>query len=197
MPDADLFKSIASGKASVATDEIETFTKSGVRLKSGAEIKADIVVAATGFNLSALGDIPFVVDGKPLSFADTVTYRGMMFTGIPNMVWIFGYIRASWTLRVDLVADFVCRLLKRMEAKGTPRVEVAIPPDDRDMALLPWIDEQNFNPGYFARGSNILPRRGAKPEWQHTQDYWADKDIFPAIDLDAPAFVYGGKVNAG
>lgn len=195
VPDADLFRAIASGKSSVVTDEIDTFTKSGVRLKSGAEIEADIVVAATGFNLSALGDIPFVIDGRPLTFADTVTYRGMMFTGIPNMAWIFGYIRASWTLRVDLVADFVCRLLKQMETNGTPRVEVAIPPTDCDMALLPWLDEQNFNPGYFARGLDILPRRGAKPEWQHTQDYWADKDVFPAIDLDAPAFVYGGVVT--
>src|SRR4051794_30265924 len=111
VPDADLFKGIASGKASVVTDEIECFVENGIQLKSGKMLEADVIVTATGFNLAALGDIEFAVDGKKLDFADTVTYRGMMFTGVPNLVWVFGYFRASWTLRVDLVADFVCRLL--------------------------------------------------------------------------------------
>ena len=108
-----------AGKASVVTDEIERFTEKGILLKSGKTLEADIIVTATGFNLSVLGDIDFTIDGKPLDFADTVTYRGMMFTGVPNMVWVFGYFRASWTLRADLVGDFVCRLLKHMKAKGS------------------------------------------------------------------------------
>jgi cation diffusion facilitator CzcD-associated flavoprotein CzcO len=191
VPDGDLFAGIKSGKASVVTDEIESFTETGVRLKSGKELQADIVVAATGFNLCVLGDIEFTIDGKPLVFNDTVTYRGMMFTGIPNMVWVFGYFRASWTLRADLVGDFVCRLLKHMEAKGAKKVEVALRPEDKDMKLLPWIDEENFNPGYMLRGMNLLPKRGEKPEWAHTQDYWNEKDAIPAIDLDGPEFVYG------
>lgn len=190
VPDGDLFKAIASGKASVVTDEIERFTATGIRLKSGETLEADIVVTATGFNLNVLGDIAFSIDGEPLDFAETVTYRGMMFTGVPNMAWVFGYFRASWTLRADLVADFVCRLLSHMKARGYRSVVPALRPEDRDMPLLPWIDPENFNPGYLMRGMHLLPRRGDKPEWQHSQDYWTEKDQFPAIDLTDPAFVY-------
>ncbi|PWR19320.1 flavin-containing monooxygenase [Zavarzinia aquatilis] len=191
VPNGDLFQGVASGKASVVTDEIETFTEKGVRLKSGQEIEADIIVTATGFNLNVLGDIAFTIDDKPLEFSNTVTYRGMMFTGVPNMVWVFGYFRASWTLRADLIGDFVCRLLNHMKAKGASRVEVRLRPEDRDMPLLPFIDEENFNPGYLMRGMHLLPKRGDKPEWQHTQDYWRERKELPAIDLDDPAFVYG------
>lgn len=190
VPDGDIFRGINSGKASVVTGEIETFTDDGILLKSGEELHADIVVTATGFNLNVLGDINFEIDGKPLVFSDTVTYRGMMFTGVPNMLWVFGYFRASWTLRADLLADFVCRLLAHMEKRGAKRVEVALRPEDRDMKLLPWIDPENFNPGYLMRAMDLLPRRGDKPEWQHSQDYWREKDELPVIDLDAPEFVY-------
>ncbi|MDE2583499.1 MAG: NAD(P)/FAD-dependent oxidoreductase [Rhodospirillales bacterium] len=190
VPDGDLFQGIRSGKASVVTDEIERFTEKGILLRSGNELEADIIVTATGFNLCVMGDIRFAIDGKPLNFADTVTYRGMMFTGVPNLAWVFGYFRASWTLRADLVADFVCRLLHHMQEKGVRKVEVALRPQDKDMKLLPWIDEQNFNPGYMKRGMDLLPKRGDKPEWAHTQDYWNEKDAFPATNLDDPAFVY-------
>jgi cation diffusion facilitator CzcD-associated flavoprotein CzcO len=191
VPDADLFKGIASGKASVVTDEIECFVENGIQLKSGKLLEADVIVTATGFNLAALGDIAFEIDGKPLAFGDTVTYRGMMFTGVPNMVWVFGYFRASWTLRVDLVADFVCRLLGHMKAKGKKKVEVSLRPEDHSMPILPWIDPENFNPGYMMRNMNLLPKRGDKPEWQHSQDYWTEKDEIPKTDLDDRAFVYG------
>jgi cation diffusion facilitator CzcD-associated flavoprotein CzcO len=191
VPDGDLFTGIRSGKASVVTDEIERFTGTGIQLKSGKTLDADIVVTATGFDLCVLGDIAFSIDGKPLVFSDTVTYRGMMFTGVPNLVWVFGYFRASWTLRADLVGDFVCRLLAHMKVKGVRRVEVALRDEDKDMPLLPWIDEENFNPGYMLRGMHLLPKRGDKPEWAHTQDYWNEKDAFPAIDLDDEAFIYG------
>jgi cation diffusion facilitator CzcD-associated flavoprotein CzcO len=190
VPDADLFEGIKSGKASVVTDEIERFNATGILLKSGQQLDADIIVTATGFNLSVLGDIAFEIDGKPLDFADTVTYRGMMFTGVPNMVWVFGYFRASWTLRTDLVADFVIRLLTHMKSKGAKKVVPALRPQDSNMPLLSWIDPENFNPGYLMRDMHLLPKRGDKPEWQHSQDYWAEKDQFPAIDLDDAAFVY-------
>jgi cation diffusion facilitator CzcD-associated flavoprotein CzcO len=190
IPDGDLFKAIASGKASVVTDEIECFTETGILLKSGKAIEADIVVAATGFNLNVLGDIQFVVDGKPLVFSDTITYRGMMFTGMPNLAWVFGYFRASWTLRSDMVADFVCRLLDHMDRIGAKKVSVALRPQDRDMPILSWVDPENFNPGYVMRSMHLLPKRGDKPEWQHSQDYWTEKDQFAAIDLDDAAFVY-------
>ena len=191
VPDADLFEGIKSGKASVVTDEIERFTEDGIKLKSGDELQADIIVTATGFNLCMLGDIAFSIDGKPLDFGDTVTYRGMMFTGVPNLVWVFGYFRASWTLRTDLVAEFVCRLLSHMKSKGVKKVVPALRAEDHNMPLLPWIDPENFNPGYMMRDMHLLPKRGDKPEWQHSQDYWTEKDEIPAIDLDDAAFVYG------
>ena len=191
VPEGDIFKGIAAGKASVVTGEIERFTEKGLRMTSGQEIEADIIITATGFNLSILGDIDFEIDGEPLDFAKTVTYRGMMFTGVPNMVWVFGYFRASWTLRADLIADFVCRLVNHMKEKGARKVEVKLRPEDADMPLLPWIDPENFNPGYLMRSMHLLPRRGDKPEWQHTQDYWREKNELPAIDLDDKAFVYG------
>jgi cation diffusion facilitator CzcD-associated flavoprotein CzcO len=191
VPDADLFKGIASGKASVVTDEIEQFVEKGVQLKSGTVLEADIILTATGFDLCVLGDIAFEIDGKPLQFGETITYRGMMFTGVPNMVWVFGYFRASWTLRADLVGDFVCRMLRHMDAKGVRKVEVALRPEDSNMPRLDWIDSENFNPGYMLRGMHLLPKRGDKPEWMHNQDYWAEKDEFPAIDLDNAEFRYG------
>lgn len=191
VPEGDLFQGLAAGKATMVTDEIDRFTENGVLLKSGRELAADIVITATGFHLSVLGDIPFSVDGEPVNFADTVTYRGMMFTGVPNMVWVFGYFRASWTLRVDLLGDFVCRLLKHMDEKGVKRIEVAIPDEAKGMEVLPWIDPENFNPGYLMRSMHLLPKRGSRHEWQHTQDYWREKEEIPAIDLDAPEFRYG------
>jgi cation diffusion facilitator CzcD-associated flavoprotein CzcO len=196
VPDGDIFQAVKAGKASVVTDEIDRFTETGIRLKSGQDLAADVVISATGFNLNVLGDIDFAIDGKPLDFADTVTYRGMMFTGVPNMVWVFGYFRASWTLRADLVADFVCRLLGHMDRRGASKVSVALRPQDKDMPLSTWIDAENFNPGYLMRGMHLLPKRGDKPEWQHSQDYWREKDELPVIDLDDPAFVYEGRAAA-
>ncbi len=190
VPDGDLFAGISAGKASMVTDEIESFTEKGIRLTSGRELEADIIVTATGFNLSVLGDIAFTVDGKPVDFADTVTYRGMMFTGVPNLVWVFGYFRASWTLRVELICDVVGRLLHHMDELGAARVTPALRPEDADMAIGPWMDPENFNPGYLNRSMHLMPRRGDKPEWQHTQDYWAEKDLLPAADLDDGCLIY-------
>ena len=190
IPDGDLFQGVRDGLATVVTDNIERFDETGILLKSGKHLDADLIVTATGFHLNVLGDIAFEIDGKPLDFHETVTYRGMMFTGIPNMVWVFGYFRASWTLRADLVGDFVCRLLAHMEKTGAKRVEVALREEDKDMPLLPWMAEDNFNPGYLMRGMHLLPKRGDKPEWMHNQDYWAEKDEFPATDLTDAAFVY-------
>ena len=192
VPDADLFTSISSGKASVETDEIDQFTPKGILLKSGTELSADLIVAATGFNLNVLGDIDFEIDGKPLNFHDTLTYRGMMFTGLPNAIMVFGYLRSSWTLRADLVADFTCRLLTHMHEIGADVVRVAPRPEDKGMPLGAWVADENFNANYIKRGLHLMPRSGPKPEWQHTQVYWQDKDDFPQIDLDGAEFVYDG-----
>ena len=190
VPDGDLFAGIRSGKASVVTDHIERFTERGVLLKSGTELQADIIVTATGFNLNVLGDIDFQVDGRPLAFHDTITYRGAMFTGVPNLLWVFGYFRASWTLRADLLGDFVCRLLKHMDARGANVVEPVLRPEDQGMALKPWVEPDNFNPGYLARGMHLLPRQGDRTPWVHSQDYWHEKDLLPAADLDDGALQY-------
>jgi cation diffusion facilitator CzcD-associated flavoprotein CzcO len=190
VPDGDIFQGIASGQASIVTDEIDRFTEKGIRLCSGRELSADIIITATGFNLSVLGDIAFEVDGEPVDYPQTITYRGMMFTGVPNLLWIFGYFRASWTLRVDLLGDFVCRLLNHMQAHGFEKVTTRLRPEDEGMELSSWMDPENFNPGYLMRSMHLLPKRGAKPEWQHTQDYWAEREAIPAIDLDGAEFEY-------
>jgi len=190
VPEGDLFEGINAGAASMVTDEIENFTEKGLALKSGKELEADIIITATGFNLSVLGGINFFVDEEKIDFADTVTYKGMMFTGVPNMLWVFGYFRASWTLRVDLMGDFVCRLLKYMDKKGFKSVIPTLRPKDKDMPILPWIDPENFNPGYLMRSQYLLPKRGDKPEWQHTQDYWRERKEIPKIDLTDSIFSY-------
>ncbi|MGH1360264.1 MAG: flavin-containing monooxygenase [Burkholderiaceae bacterium] len=184
IPEGDLFEAIKQKQANVVTDEIERFTESGLLLKSGATLDADLVVTATGFDLSVMGDIQFSLDGKQLDFADSVTYRGMMFAGVPNMAWVFGYFRASWTLRTDLVGDFICRLLKRMDASQSAQVVPTLRPQDADMQIKPWIDNEDFNPGYLSRSAHLLPQQGDRQPWIHTQDYWADKDELPAVDLD-------------
>ena len=190
LPDGDLFKGISSGRADVVTDEIDTFTQKGVLLKSGEELVADIIVTATGFNLSVLGDVEFSVDGERVDMADTVTYRGMMFTGLPNLVWVFGYFRASWTLRVDLVGDFVCRLLAHMDELGATRVVPTLRAQDLDAKRLAWIDTDDFNAGYMLRSLDLMPRRLDRPEWQHSQDYWVERDALPLVDLDDGCLVF-------
>jgi cation diffusion facilitator CzcD-associated flavoprotein CzcO len=190
IPDGDLFQGIKAGKASMVTDTIERFTEEGIQLTSGETLEADIIVTATGFNLSVLGGIEFSRDGEHIDFADTVTYRGMMFTGMPNMLWVMGYFRASWTLRVDLISDFVCRLLKHMQANNKQSVTLELREQDKDMELLPWGDPEEFNPNYLMRSMHLLPKRGTVAEWQHTQDYWVEREEMPQINLEDDVFVY-------
>ena len=196
IPDGDLFQGIAAGKASVYTDHIDTFTEKGVLLKSGEEIEADIIVTATGFDLLVLGGIEFSVDGKPVDPSDTVTYRGMMFTGVPNLAWVFGYFRASWTLRADLIAEFLCRMFNHMKELGTTVATPTLRAEDADMPHLPWIDAENFNPGYLMRSMHLMPKQGDRSPWIFTQDYWLEKDEFPLADLDDGALVYSTVTTA-
>jgi cation diffusion facilitator CzcD-associated flavoprotein CzcO len=190
VPDADLFKSIREGKASVVTDQIERFVPQGLQLQSGQLLPADIVVTATGFNLNVLGDIRFAIDGEPLDFARTVGWRGTMFTGVPNLAWVFGYFRASWTLRADLLADFVCRLLTHMDGRGAKVVMPVLRAEDQGMQLKPWVEPDNFNPGYIQRGVHLLPRQGSHGPWLHRQDYAIDKDELPEARLDDGSLAY-------
>jgi cation diffusion facilitator CzcD-associated flavoprotein CzcO len=190
VPDGDLFAGISAGKATMVTDEIDSFDEDGILLRSGGRLDADVVITATGFDLSVLGDIAFSIDGETLDLATTVSYRGLMFTGVPNMAWVFGYFRASWTLRADLVCGFVCRLLDHMDEVGARRVTPRLREEDAGMEFGPWIDSESFNPGYLQRSMHLMPKRGDKPEWQHSQDYWAEKVLFPEADLDDGCLVY-------
>ena len=190
LPDGDLFASIRDGQASVVTDTIETFTESGLLLASGDTLEADIVVTATGFDLSVFGDIAFSVDDRPVDFSESVTYRGLMFTGLPNLAYVFGYFRHSWTLRADLICDFVCRLLNQMQEKGDTVVVPTLRGSDAGMALGPWVDPENFNPGYLARSMHLMPKQGDREPWTHVHEYAAERDLLPAADLDDGTLVY-------
>lgn len=184
VPDNDYFDAIRSGTADVVTDEIDAFLSEGVRLKSGAVLEADVIVTATGFNVSAFGDIAISQDEVPFDMRNTVTYRGILFTETPNLAWIVGYFRsAPYTLRVDLVGAFVCRLLNHMRRRGVTVVTPRLRPEDADMVLLPYLDTEEFNPGYVQRAANTLPRRGDKHIWRHSQDYWADKADLCRVDF--------------
>jgi cation diffusion facilitator CzcD-associated flavoprotein CzcO len=190
VPDGDLFAAVQRGEASVVTDHIEAFDATGVRLKSGRHLAADIVVTATGFNLNTLGDIAFSIDGRPLQLDQCVTWRGALFTGVPNLCWIFGYLRASWTLRVDLIGDLVCRLLQHMQDKGARMVVPALRPGEEDMPRLPWIDPEDFNPGYMQRNTNQSPVQGDRAPWQYSQDYWSEAETLPKADLEDGSLRY-------
>ncbi len=169
VPDADLFRVIRKGRASVVTDHIETFTEKGIKLKSGAELEADIVISATGLSLLALGGMQIAVDGRAIDLATTMSYKGMMLTGIPNMAFTVGYTNASWTLKADLVAKYVCRLLNHMDRHGyrqcVPRN------DDPTVTEEPFID---FSSGYVQRALDKFPKQGSKTPWKLYQNYVFD-----------------------
>ncbi|HVF32388.1 MAG TPA: NAD(P)/FAD-dependent oxidoreductase [Acidimicrobiales bacterium] len=190
LPDGDLFTKIREGKASVVTDHIDSFTETGIRLAGGDELDADVVITATGFDLSVLGDIAFTVDGQPVDAAETVTYRGVMFTGVPNLAYVFGYFRASWTLRADLIADFVCRLLNHMDAEGSTMVVPALREDEADMVLGPWVDPDEFNPGYLTRSMHLMPKQGDRDPWRLLHDYTLEQQLLPNVDLEDGALVF-------
>jgi cation diffusion facilitator CzcD-associated flavoprotein CzcO len=190
VPDGDLFKAIRHGQASVQTGSIERFVPEGIRLSNGETVPADVIVTATGFNLNVLGDIDFQVDGKPLNFAGSVTWRGAMFTGLPNLLWVFGYFRASWTLRADLLGDFFCKLVQHMDQHELRSVVPELRPEDQDMTLSPWVQTDNFNPGYLARSMHQLPCQGDRAPWLHLQDYSIEKNDLPVATFDDGSLIF-------
>src|SRR6266536_2510353 len=190
VPDGDLFAALREGKASVVTDTIETFTEHGIKVSSGEEIPADIVVTATGFNLSVFGDVAFTVDGEPVDFTQHLTWRGVMISGLPNMAYTFGYFRHSWTLRVDMVSDLVGRLLTTMQDTGATMVVPTLRPQDTDMQLRPWSDPENFNSGYVMRSQHIMFKQGDREPWTHMLEHDEEREILPKADLDDGTLVY-------
>ncbi len=169
VPDGDMFAAISSGAASVVTGQIERFTERGLRLTDGTELDADIVVSATGLNLLALGGIELRVDGRPVELSETVGYKGMMLSGVPNLALTLGYTNASWTLKADLVAEYVCRVLNHMSARGYDRCMPLAP--DPSLPTLPFLDLKS---GYVQRAIDQLPRQGATAPWRLNQNYPLD-----------------------
>ncbi|MBL8548889.1 MAG: NAD(P)/FAD-dependent oxidoreductase [Hyphomonadaceae bacterium] len=169
VPDSDLFNAIKLGRASVVTDQIETFTEHGLKLKSGADLSADIIVAATGLNLVILGGTELAVDGAPVDLATRLTYKGMMFEGVPNLASVFGYTNASWTLKADLTCAYVCRLISYMDARGLKQVRPRNA--DPNIPRLPWLD---FSSGYITRAMARFPKQGAEAPWRVHQNYFRD-----------------------
>jgi cation diffusion facilitator CzcD-associated flavoprotein CzcO len=190
VPNGDFFAALREGKASVVTDTIESFTEHGIKVSSGEEIAADVIVTATGFNLSVLGDVAFSVDGAPVDFTEHVTWRGIMIEGLPNMAYVFGYFRHSWTLRVDLVCDLVGRLLAHMAEQGATMVVPTRRPQDKDMPLRPWCDPDNFNAGYVMRSQHVLYGQGDREPWLHLLEHEEERKMLPAADLDDGTLVY-------
>jgi monooxygenase len=193
VPDADLFRAIKSGKASVETDEIETFTEKGVRLKSGEELEADIIVTATGLKVQLMGGMEVCVDGQRVKLSRALTYKGMMYSDVPNLASSFGYTNASWTLKSDLTAEYVCRLLKHMDAGGfaycTPRK------GSEEIVEEPAID---FSSGYIQRAMDVLPKQGSKRPWKLHQNYALDllEFRFGSVEDGVMEFTAGKKMAA-
>jgi cation diffusion facilitator CzcD-associated flavoprotein CzcO len=190
VPEGDFFQAISSGRASVVTGHIARFTKTGITLKDGQELKADIVISATGLLLNALGDIRFEIDDVPLELNNSFTHRGIMFSDVPNLVNVFGYLRSSWTLRADLVSDYVCRLLDHMEAHGLGSVIPRLRADETEMVARPWIEAENFSAGYIQRRMHLLPKQGDRDPWIMSQDYFKDRDTLPAADFEDGTLVF-------
>ncbi|MCG8918846.1 NAD(P)/FAD-dependent oxidoreductase [Actinokineospora sp. PR83] len=169
VPDGDLFRTLRKGDASIVTDRIEAFTETGLRLESGAELEADVVVTATGLDVLMLGGMTVSVDGEKVDPADTVAYKGMMLGGVPNAALAVGYTNASWTLKIDLVSEYVCRLLKHMDAEGVRIVTPKTP--DASVGRVPFLDLQA---GYVQRAAGTLPQQAEVAPWRLRQNYPAD-----------------------
>jgi cation diffusion facilitator CzcD-associated flavoprotein CzcO len=169
VPDSDLFEALGEGRASIVTGHIDAFTQTGIRLRSGGELQADVIVTATGLNLLALGGIELAVDSREIALGETMSYKGMMLSGVPNMAFAVGYTNASWTLKCDLTCEYVCRLLQHMDAHGYTQCV----PDNSDSSVqpLPFID---FSSGYVQRAVASFPKQGSKPPWRLYQNYALD-----------------------
>lgn len=169
VPDSDLFEALRNKSASVVTDHIEAFDASGIQLKSGQHLDADIIVTATGLDLVFLGNVDFTVDGRKVVPNELLAYKGIMYSGLPNLAAVFGYTNASWTLKADLSSEFMCRLLNHMDKTGT---NIAVPEQNlSDVTYEPWLD---FSSGYVQRTADRFPRQASEKPWKLNQDYPTD-----------------------
>jgi monooxygenase len=194
IPNNDLFETIRSGRASVVTDRIRSFTESGILLESGESLDADIIITATGLDIVILGGAEFHVDGERIEFSDVFTYKGVMIEGVPNMVSTFGYINASWTLRADLIARFSCRVLVHMQETGNRKCVPVLRAEDEGMAPQPWVT--GFSSGYLQRVMDQLPKQGDREPWLNSQNYFEDREKFLKGTLDDGALRFEGPARA-
>ena len=174
IPNGDLYRAINNGSVEVRTEQIDSFVAEGLKLKSGEVLPADIIVTATGLKLKVMSGVDFSVDGVAVRIPETFSYKGMMYSGIPNLIQTFGYINASWTLRADLTSEYLCRLLNYMDDIGMAQVTPTLREEDAGMEVRPWIDD--FPAGYMMRSMHLFPRQGEGP-WRNTQDFKADKKM--------------------
>jgi len=183
VPNSDLFESIKAGRAEVVTDHIRAWTETGIELESGQELHADIIVTATGLQLVTLGEADFSVDGEAIDFSQVWTYKGVCYSDVPNLATSFGYVNASWTLRSDLICDYVCRLLNHMSKTNTTQCTPRLRPSDATMSRRPFIDD--FSAGYMQRMMPMLPSQGDRDPWINTQSYSRDKVLFSVAVNDS------------
>ena len=182
VPDNDLFEAIRTGKASIETGRIARFVKGGVELEDGKLLPADIVITATGLKLAVAGKIALSQDGAPVDFAQRYYYKGCMFSNLPNLAVVFGYLNASWTLRADINSDYVCRLLNEMQAKGA---DVAVPVlSEADEAKLEEDDIFDFSSGYIQRAKHIMPKNAVAYPWRLNQEYVLDRKRMASDPVD-------------
>jgi len=188
VPDADLFEAINNGKASVVTEHIDRFVENGILLKNGETVEADIIITATGLKLVTLGDAEFSVDGQLIDFSETWTYKGMMYSGVPNLISTFGYINASWTLRADLTAEYACRLLNHMDQNGTRQVTPRLRNGEEAMPERDWIED--FSSGYMQRGMHLFPKQGDREPWVNPQNFSIDKKMIRTAPIEDGALIF-------
>ena len=193
VPDGDLFKILREGRASVETDHIERFTETGIRLKSGKHLDADIIVSATGLNIQILGGMQASIDGKPIDTSKHMLYRGVMVSDIPNMALIIGYINASWTLKVDIAAEYICRLLNYMDMNGFDEVL----PEGNAAELLEDTVMGSLTSGYIARAANVMPKQGKHGPWRVSNNYLADRKDLKTATFEDDILQFKSKVEQG
>ncbi len=194
IPDADMFEAIKSGRASVVTDHIETFTERGIMLKSGKELEADIIVTATGLAMQAFGGMELAVDGQRVDAGNALAYKGVMMSGVPNFASVFGYINASWTLKADLICNYVCRLLNFMDRKGVRQVtpKPSSTKNGGESAVAPFVE--NFTSGYIQRALASWPKQGKKKPWRVYQNYFRDTISLKWTRVDDEGLEFGNSV---
>jgi len=191
VPNSDLFEAIAEGKVTVVTDRIDTFTEAGIKLSSGHELQADVIVTATGLNMLVLGGVTFEVDGQELDVTKSMIYRGCMLSGAPNMAFAFGYTNASWTLKCDLTCEYVTRIVNYLDDRGYAS---AVPwLRDGSVEPVPFVD---FTSGYVQRSIHLFPKQGSRPPWRLYQNYVRDRKLIRRAQLEDGVLLFSRQAGA-